>query len=234
MPTSVLINFSRPFPLFPLPETVVLPHTVQMLHVTEPRYRAMIDLALDNSGQLALATWNRDDDVSLSKNSFKRSVRDAVCLVQIMHHESVPDGYEIVLHGVCRARISELEQETTDRPWCRVKVQPLEQLTEQPPPMYGLREELYQLLTRDHLVGLNRVDAVIEWFDRDDVSTHTLLELIGFTFINDSERRYRLLAEPTIDGRTRIIRSELVHLDRLIGQARLQQRDDLERGTMIN
>lgn len=234
MPTTVRVNFSRPFPLFPLPETVVLPHTVQMLHVTEPRYRAMIDLALDNSGQLALATWDHDDGVSLSKSSFKRSVRDAVCLVQIMHHESVSDGYEIVLHGICRARISELEQETTDRPWCRAQLHPLEQLGDDQPPMKALREELYELLTRNHLNGLERVDSVIEWFDRDDVSTHTLLELIGFTFINDSERRYRLLAEPTIDGRTRIIRSELVHLDRLIGQARRQKRDDLERGTMIN
>ena len=230
MTNSVRVNFSRPFPLFPLPETVLLPHTVQVLHVTEPRYRAMIDHALDSVGQIALATWNRD---AVTTNS-SRAVRDAVCLVQVMHHESMTDGYEVLLHGICRAGITKLEQETPDRPWCQVQLRPLEQLDSDPPPMQGLRDELYGMLTSNHMVSLNQVDSVISWFDREDVSTHTLLELIGFTFVQDSECRYRLLAEPTIDGRTRIIRTELVHLERLIAQARRQQRDDLERGTMQN
>ena len=100
--------------------------------------------------------------------------------------------------------------------------------------MQGLRDELYGLLTSGNIGSLNRVDSIVDWFQRDDVSTHTLLELIGFTFIQDSECRYRLLAEPTIDGRTRIIRSELSQLERMIGLARRQQRDDLDRGIMPN
>ena len=230
MTKSVRVNFSRPFPLFPLPETVLLPHTVQMLHVTEPRYRAMIDHALDSVGQIALATW----DQSTSSSTSSRGIRDAVCLVQVMHHESLPDGYEVLLHGICRAGIKELEQETPDRPWCQAELRPLEQLDSDPPPIQGLRDELYGMLTSNHLVSLNQVESVIDWFDREDVSTHTLLELIGFTMVHDSECRYRLLAEPTIDGRTRIIRTELVHLERIIALARRQQRDDLERGTTQN
>jgi len=230
MAKSVRVNFGRPFPLFPLPDTVLLPHTVQMLHVTEPRYRAMIDHALDSVGQIALATW--DQSTSTAKSS--RGVRDAVCLVQVMHHESLSDGYEVLLHGICRAGITELEQETSDRPWCQAKLRPLEQLDSDPPPMQGLRDELYGMLTSNHLVSLNQVESVIDWFDREDVSTHTLLELIGFTIVQDSECRYRLLAEPTIDGRSRIIRTELVHLERIIALARRQQRDDLERGTTQN
>lgn len=227
MTMSVRVNFGRPFPLFPLPETVVLPHTVQMLHVSEPRYRALVDHALDGTGQLALAIWDRNADSSTA-------IRNAVCLVQVMHHEKVGDGYEVMLHGICRARIVELQQEEPDRPWCEARLRPLEQLGEELPPMQGLRDELYGLLTSSNLGQLNRVDSVVEWFDRKDVSTHTLLELIGFTFVQDSERRYRLLAEPTIDGRTRIIRTELVHLQRMIGRARRQRRDDLDRGIMPN
>ena len=230
MATSVRVNFSRPFPLFPLPETVLLPHTVQMLHVSEPRYRALIDHALDSSGQIALGTW----DAEGSKGGDASSVRDAVCIVQVMHHESVDDGYEVMLHGVCRAGITTLHQQTDDRPWCQVELRPLEQLGGELPVMQGLRDELYGMLTGNRLNALNRVNTVIDWFEREDVSTHTLLELIGFTFVHDRERRYRLLAEPTVDGRTRIIRMELNHLDRLIGLARRQVRDDLDRGTMLN
>ena len=227
MTTSVRVNFGRPFPLFPLPETVLLPHTVQLLHVSEPRYRALIDNALDGTGQFALATWDRAADSSTA-------IRNAVCLVQVMHHEKVDGGYEVMLHGICRARIVELEQEQPDRPWCEARLRPLEELGVELPPMQGLRDELYGLLTTSNLGSLNRVESVVEWFDRKDVSTHTLLELIGFTFVQDSERRYSLLAEPTIDGRTRIIRTELFHLDRLLGRARRQRRDDLDRGIMPN
>lgn len=227
MTTSVRVNFGRPFALFPLPETVLLPHTVQMLHVSEPRYRAMVDRVLDSTGQFALATWDRASSSSIA-------IRDAVCLVQVMHHEKVDGGYEIMLHGICRARIVDLESEQPDRAWCEARLQPLEQLGEDLPPMQGLRDELYGLLTNGNIGSLNRVDSIVDWFQRDDVSTHTLLELIGFTFIQDSECRYRLLAEPTIDGRTRIIRSELSQLERMIGLARRQQRDDLDRGIMPN
>ena len=100
--------------------------------------------------------------------------------------------------------------------------------------MQGVRDELYDLLTGDHLQSLQRAQAIVQWFEREDVTTHALLELIGFTFVQDEETRYRFLAEPSFDGRSHIIRSELGQLDRLIGQARRQVRDDLERGMNLN
>lgn len=232
MSPSVQVNFGRLFPVFPLPDTVLLPHAVQVLHVTEPRYRSLIDHALDSSGQFALATWVLDENES--EQNIQRAIRDAVCLVQVIHHEEVHGGYEVMLHGICRAGITELIQGTDEHAWCEAKLRPLEQLGDDQPIMQGVRDELYAILTGNHLKALNRVQTVVDWFEREDVSTHTLLELIGFTFVHDREIRYQLLAEPSFDGRTRIIRTELGHLDRLIGLARRQLRDDQERGMSLN
>jgi Lon protease-like protein len=205
---------------------------VQPIEVSEPRYRDLIDQALDSSGQIVMATWSTDKKPAGAKKPL--SFRDAVCLVQIMHHEHVEDGYEVLLHGICRAEIIQLHQPSDEHSWCEAIIRPLETLDEELPTMQGVRDELYDLLTGDHLQSLQRAQAIVQWFEREDVTTHALLELIGFTFVQDEETRYRFLAEPSFDGRSHIIRSELGQLDRLIGQARRQVRDDLERGMNLN
>jgi hypothetical protein len=61
--------------------------------------------------------------------------------------------------------------------------------------------------------------SVAEWFDRDDVSTPALLELIGSVLLHDSEVKYRLLSEPSVEARAELIVSELRHLDDLVRAA---------------
>lgn len=228
--TSIRVNFKHAFPVLPLPGTVLLPHAVQPLHVTEDRYRAMIDSALDGSGQIAVAMHDPAEETDAQS----MAIRPVVCLGQVAHHESVPGGYEVLLHGVCRATISEVLEPFDDRPWCEAKLRPLESLDEEPPSMPEVRDELYHLLCGEHLSAMRPVESIVQWFERDDVSTHALIELIGSTLVQDDELRYRLLAEPEITRRSDIIRIELVHLDRLVAQAMRQQRNDLDRGIQLN
>ena len=100
MAEVISVNFSKPMPLFPLPEVVLLPHAIQPLHVFEDRYRVMVEHCLDGSGQIAMASfdgddWKKDYEEGLPK------LRPAVCIGQIVHHESLPDGrHQILLHGV--------------------------------------------------------------------------------------------------------------------------------------
>ena len=228
--TSIRVNFKNAFPILPLPGTVLLPHAVQPLHVTEARYRTMIDRALDGSGQIAVAMH----DTVQPTESDSMSIRPVVCLGQVAHHESVPGGYEVLLHGVCRATISEVREPEGDRNWCEATLRPLEELDREPAPMPKVRDELYQLLCGVHLSTMRPVESIVQWFEREDVSTHALIELIGSTLVQDEELRYTLLAEPEIMRRSDIIRVELMHLDRLVALAMRQQRTDLDRGIQLN
>ncbi len=85
--------------------------------------------------------------------------------------------------------------------------------------MAEIREELRELLTGPRLKRMRSLDTVMTWFDREDVSTHALLELIGFALLKDTELKYRLLAEASPVRRAGIIKHELCNLDDLVARA---------------
>ncbi len=45
--------------LFPLPDLVMFPHVMQPLHIFEPRYREMLNEALDSDGLIAMSILAR-------------------------------------------------------------------------------------------------------------------------------------------------------------------------------
>ena len=110
----------------------------------------------------------------------------------------------------------------------------VEALEEDPPPLEGVREELRTMLKRPHLRRMRAAKHVTEWFDREDVSTMALQELIGSVLLHDCELKYLLLAEPSPDRRADIILSELHHIDRLIGLADRQNSKSWPKGLSLN
>src|SRR5688500_9898875 len=125
MAEVVRVNFSKPMPIFPLPDAVLLPHAVQPLHIFEPRYRAMVKEVQGQSGQIAMATF-RGDSWKLDYYG-SPPLRPAVCVGQIVHHDALAnDRHNILLHGVCRAKIQKLYEATDERPYRMAKLAPLE------------------------------------------------------------------------------------------------------------
>ncbi|NBX24829.1 MAG: hypothetical protein EBQ99_02060, partial [Planctomycetes bacterium] len=85
MAASIVVDFRRPVPLFPLGETLLLPHAVQGLHVFEPRYRQMVEACLAETGggsvlaarPIAMATV---DPSASGRRQSPPSLRPAVCV----------------------------------------------------------------------------------------------------------------------------------------------------------
>ncbi len=221
MSEAIRVNFGRPLPVFPLSDVVLLPHAIQPLHIFESRYQQMVNECLDGSGQIAIATfegagWRDDDDGH-------PALRPAVCVGQIVQHEALEDGrHDILLQGICRARIVRMIEPENERAYRLADLAPLEAVSSHPPPMNDIRNQLRKMLTSPRLRRLRAVDSVMEWFDRDDVSTHSLLEFIGFALLKDRELKYRLLAEANPIRRAGIIKDELASIDQLVGRAQRQ------------
>jgi uncharacterized protein len=233
MAEVVRVNFSKPMPIFPLPDAVLLPHAVQPLHIFEPRYRKMIRDATRHGNQIAMATF-RDDSWKLDYHG-SPPIRSAVCIGQIVHHDKLPeDRHNILLHGVCRARIQKLFEATDERPYRMGRLAPLETVDENPPPMKKVRRVLREILVSPRLSRMRSVETVMQWFDREDVTTHALLELIGFALVHDTELKYRLLAEPDPIRRAKLIRRELNNLDHLVEQAERQNFKSWPKGMSWN
>ncbi len=224
MPEFVQVNFGRPMPLFPLPDTVLLPHAVLPLHIFEPRYCRMMEDVLDGARQIAIASFN-DKDWKAHYHG-RPPLRPAVCVGHIVQDEALAGGnYHILLHGVCRARIRQVLEADGERPYRMARLSPLERVEQLPLPMRGIRRRLRSLLESPQLSHLRSVETVVQWFDHKDVTTHALLELIGFALLHDTETRYRLLQESSPIERAKVIHRELRRLDGLI---RVAQRQDFK------
>lgn len=230
MTESVAVNFKRSFPLFPLPETALLPHTIVPLAVLEPRFRQLVDHALDGSGQIAIATLSECDDAAPLQDT--PPVRSAVCLGQVVQHESKSFGYNILVYGLCRATIKQLQEPTIEHEYCTARLIPTESSMDDD--VEDRRDELQKLLQKPNMQRLERLEVLEYWIDQKEIATPALFELIGGSLLDDSEFRYELLAEPSCDKRTLRILSELQHLDRLLSMSNHQSQERWDKGVSWN
>jgi Lon protease-like protein len=231
MTETIRVNFGKPIPLFPLPETVLLPHTILPLQIFEPRYRQMVGHCLDQAGQIAIGTFATLDEDEIGP----RPVRTVACVGQIVQHEQLDDGrYNILLHGVCRARIDDIYEPDDDRYYRVAKLVPVDIIQASDTELSDAREAIRDLLSRPRLQRMRGVDTIMEWVERDEVPTHALLELVGGALVRDAEMKYRLLEESDPHQRAKMIELELRALDDLVRLADGQSQDAWPKGMSWN
>jgi uncharacterized protein len=99
-------------PVFPLPNVVLFPSVFLPLHIFEPRYRTMVDDALNGDRIIGMVLlrpgWERDYEG-------RPPVYPIGCAGVITHAERLTDGrFNIVLRGMEKFRIT---AEENDRPY---------------------------------------------------------------------------------------------------------------------
>lgn len=90
-------------PIFPLPNLVLPPGTSQVLHIFEPRYRAMLAFALEGCQRIAIAL--QDLHRAAEPDGTPR-LHEVLGLGEIVRHVPRPDGRSfIVVSGIARCRV---------------------------------------------------------------------------------------------------------------------------------
>lgn len=187
------IDFRNTFPVFPLPDSVLLPNALMTLRIFEARYVQMVSECLDSYGLIAMALFRHDVEAGEYFHG-KPALRQYVGLGHICHYERVgSDRYVIVLQGVCRARTI---SETASRSYRRVHLEPIDVARHDETRLAALRERLESLL-EDPLLGrtVSLRDLQEDW-PCDDVSTSALVDVVASKIEVSTATRYRLLAEP--------------------------------------
>jgi len=228
MTESVSVHFKQHFPIFPLPETMLLPHAIMPLSIFEPRYCQLADHSLDGSGQIAIATYVDPHP----DHQGATPVRDVVCLAQIVQHEKSGGGYNMMLYGLCRARILEEVHPKGDMLYRTAKLRPLEPDEEELDEIY--RVELLHMLHRPNLMRLENHDSLLGWVIEPSLTDSALFELIGCSMFDDAELRYELLSEPSSEKRSKRVLSELSRLDMLLSMVDKQSSDKQDGGVTNN
>jgi len=228
MPEMIQINFSRRFPIFPLAGICLLPHATIPLHIFEPRYIRMVSEALDGSSQIAMATF--EGKRWQQEYHGNPPIRPVVCVGQIERYERRPmDRYNIMLQGICRAQIVQEFMPEQDRPYRMARLVALDSNPEShEEELVGWRRRVQELLESDPLSRMRLGGDVLKWFEREDIPSHVLIEIVGhllMTTTEDAERRYHLLAESDTIERAEYTEAQLRGLERLVSRVEVQTTD---------
>ncbi|MEM9418922.1 MAG: LON peptidase substrate-binding domain-containing protein [Planctomycetota bacterium] len=193
-PEQLVVNFNKPIKLFPLQSCVLLPHVTVPLHVFESRYRALLRDALDSDGLIGMAVFEGD----AWKQDYEGNppLRPCVAVGYLAKDQRLDDGrHNILLHGVCRARI---EEELPLHPdgYRLAQLQPFghEIDGEAQDELELHRPSLTELLEDPQLSRLPIVDSLKEWFT-EETPVEVFVELASLALIQDVEERYSVLAE---------------------------------------
>ncbi len=191
MAEFLTIDFLKPVPLFPLPNSVLLPHTILPLHIFEPRYRTMVKDALDADGLIAMGLFtNHVDEEEYLHGS--PSVRPCVCIGHIRHYDQLPDGrYLILLQGTCRAR---LINEHGGKPYRQITVEPLDLEPRESHALTAFRSRILAL-AHDKALDSHESAARIRKQMEPGRSTAAVIDGVVATLVEDAEKRYDILAE---------------------------------------
>lgn len=231
--TCIQVDFGKPFPLFPLDNVVLLPHALLKLFIFEPRYRQMVEEALDGPGFIAMAVF--EGDRWRKEYHGNPPIRRCVCVGKIVQHHRLPDGnHHVLLQGVCRAAIRKELPIDDDRLFRRAMLEPLEIDQKDEEDLFILRDGLMTSLRAEPLTELASVRSVLREMEQRDLPTATLMEVVTLSVLNDRPVQYRLLAEGDIYRRCEIMERELGRLRGVLEAARQQHDPDAPPGVAWN
>jgi Lon protease-like protein len=185
-------------PVMPLPSAVLFPHALLPLYIFEPRYREMLEHALNQHRMFC---------VTLIKPSCPdwRALEDFFHLATVgLIRACVGRGNgtsNLILQGLQRVRFTEFEQEM---PFPVARIDIVESRDETTVETEALAEkvlELYGKLKRDGRKLPARVDRYLSQLS----DVEMLADLVASTFVSDPLRRQRVLEESSINQRLRLV-----------------------------
>ena len=204
-PTS-LDDFQGLARLFPLPNLVLFPSVIQPLHIFEPRYRQLMEDALQNDRLIGMALLRPHYEEEYHNSP---PLYPIICLGRIHKEERLPDGrWNLLLHGLSRARIeSEMK---TDRLYrtARVKLIP-EQEVASASAAKELRRQL-GLETRRWFAAHENAVIQLEKLLHSDLTLGALCDVFGFALPIAVEVKQQLLEEVDVVERARRL---IAHLE---------------------
>jgi Lon protease-like protein len=189
--------------VFPLPSAVLFPYSVIPLHIFETRYRELVRDALAGDQVMALAQFEPGWEADYGGRPVMQRM---MCAGLIAWHEELEGGrYNILLQGVCRARLlSELRSERLYRQ-ARVELLP-------DPPYHGpeeeqLRQAVLELAGR---VPPSFSEGLIPAVAR--ASGGMLADVVAAAIIPEPVRRQELLMQLDVPQRLKAVIDEVGEL----------------------
>ena len=223
METLVQCDFRREFPIFPLRQTVMFPHSVVPLHIFEPRYRQMLDDALDRVGQLVTATTHPHAEDEGPNDP--PPLLPVGCVGQILDHERLPDGrYNVLLQGLCRVEIEELDEATDERLYRLGRLSPMVDSEAEQHDRPEARDLIRIALQGPGIGRMSMADDLQDLLDREEAPLDAIVDLLAHPLLRENRDRSEYLSLATLPERMAL----LLRTMRYINAAALRMTEDQE------
>ncbi|MGH8095433.1 MAG: LON peptidase substrate-binding domain-containing protein [Chthoniobacterales bacterium] len=190
LPTSV--------PVMPLAGVLLFPNALLPLHIFEPRFREMLVHALDHDRMLCVALVRPERSQWRTSDDFYEVSTVGLIRACVGRTDGTSD---LILQGIHRVKFSEFEQEA---PFPIARIKPLEtraSLTVETDALAAKVLEFYAQLRNSGRELPEKIDRYLSEMSDPE----TLADLIASTFISDAIRRQKLLEEPDLNQRLRLL-----------------------------
>ena len=196
MPSSVVLP--EQLPVMPLPGAVLFPHALLPLYIFEPRYRKMLELALQQHRMFCVTLikpscpdWHAPEDFF----HFATAGLIRACV------ERSDGTSNLILQGLQRVRFTSFDQEVPF-PIVSIESAELHDPTSVETEALGAKVvELYASLKHDR----RQLPAKLDRYLSELRDLEMLADLMASTFVNDPLRRQRLLEERSLNQRLRFL-----------------------------
>jgi Lon protease-like protein len=185
-------------PVMPLPGAVLFPHALLPLYIFEPRYREMLEHALQHQRMFCVTLIKPSCPEWQEPEDFFHFATVGLIRACVGRGDGTSN---LILQGLQRVRFASFEQES---PFPVAKIDIVESRDATTVKTEALGEkvlELYKKLKRDGRQLPAKVDRYLSQLNDIEM----LADLVASTFVNDALRRQRVLEEPSLNQRLRLL-----------------------------
>jgi Lon protease-like protein len=185
-------------PVMPLPGAVLFPNALLPLYIFEPRYREMLEQALKRDRMFSVTLIKPSCPEWHAPEDFFHLATVGLIRACVGRGDGTSN---LVLQGLHRVRFTSFEQET---PFPLAKIDIVESENNATVETEALGEkvlELYRKLKRTERQLPPKVDRYLAQLG----DLEMLADLVASTFVEDPLRRQRMLEEPSVNQRLRLL-----------------------------
>src|SRR3954454_3569328 len=185
-------------PVMPLPGALLFPHALLPLYIFEPRYREMLEHALNHHRMFSVALIKPQHAQWRSPEDFFHIAGLGLIRACVGRGDGTSN---LILQGLERVRFTSFEQAT---PFPIATIDTLESDSVSSVETEALAAKVLELYSK--LKGDGRqLPAKVDQYLSDLSDPEMLADLVASTFINDALRRQRVLEELSVKQRLRLV-----------------------------
>ena len=192
------VSLPNEVPVMPLPGAVLFPHALLPLYIFEPRYREMLEHALQRDRMFSVTLIKPSCPEWQAPEDFFHFATVGLIRACVGRGDGTSN---LVLQGLHRVRFTSFEQES---PFPVAKIDIVESENKATVETEALGEkvlELYQKLKRAGRQLPPKVDRYLAQLG----DLEMLADLVASTFVDDPLRRQKMLEESSVNQRLRLL-----------------------------